>query len=160
MPDERVPTHRLSRIPGWERSKVISNFRRSNCSRGRGYAHNYAHMYIYTWLCNAKYEMAETKYKVPNGALNGQVGHGSTTSKPERRAKESFPDPPLMKAVLTHLGYGIMIIFGHILDFLRKLGLISDPYSKALKNEVFNIHNSELTQPTANFYWRSCRVIF
>ena len=50
--------------------------------------------------------------------------------------KESFPEPPLMKAVFTHLGYGIMILLGHILDFLRRLGLKSDPYGEALKTEV------------------------
>ena len=74
--------------------------------------------------------MADTKSE----SLNG---HASNIGKPTgKMRKESFPEPPLMKAVFTHLGYGIMILLGHILDFLRRLGLKSDPYSKALKNEV------------------------
>ena len=52
------------------------------------------------------------------------------------RAHESFPEPPLVKAVFTHLGYGMLIILGHVLDFLRKLGLKRDLYTEALKNEV------------------------
>ena len=58
---------------------------------------------------------------------------------PRRTPKELFPDPPLLKAVFTHLGYGILIIIGHVLDFLRKLGLKSDPYTEALKNEVCRV---------------------
>ena len=76
--------------------------------------------------------MSETKsVNVPNGASNGQAA-----GKPRRIGKESFPDPPLLKAILTHLSYGIMTILGHIIDVLRKLGLYSDPDTKSLKNKV------------------------
>ena len=77
--------------------------------------------------------MSETKsVNVPNGASNGQAA-----GKPPRRIpKESFPDPPLLKAILTHLSYGIMTILGHIIDVLRKLGLRSDPDTKSMKNKV------------------------
>ena len=76
--------------------------------------------------------MAETKsFSVPNGQATG------VAKTPRRKMpKENFPDPPLLKAVFTHLGYGIMILLGHVIDFLRKLGLKSDPYTESMKNEV------------------------
>ena len=64
-------------------------------------------------------------------------GCAPTMAKPGRpRAQESFTEPPLMKAVFTHLSYGILILLGHVWDFLRKLGLKHDPYTEALKNEA------------------------
>jgi len=36
------------------------------------------------------------------------------------RGKEFFEETPLYIAVLTYLGYGILIIFGHFRDFLRR----------------------------------------
>lgn len=75
--------------------------------------------------------MAEMKScSVPNGQASGMA------KTPKKMPKETFPDPPLLKAVFTHLGYGIMIILGHVIDFLRKLGLKSDPYTESMKNEV------------------------
>lgn len=80
--------------------------------------------------------MAEAMSK-GTAALNGTADAPTSGGKvPSRMPKESFPDPPLLKAVFTHLGYGILIIIGHVIDFLRKLGLKSDPYTEALKNEV------------------------
>lgn len=80
--------------------------------------------------------MAETKVKVTGSSNSDHASAMSKPPKPKRTPKEEFPDPPLVKAVLTHLGYGIMIILGHIIDFLRRLGLKSDPYSKAMQKEV------------------------
>lgn len=76
--------------------------------------------------------MAEMKScSVPNGQAT------DVAKTPRKRVpKETFPDPPLLKAVFTHLGYGIMILLGHVIDFLRKLGLKSDPYTESMKNEV------------------------
>lgn len=81
--------------------------------------------------------MAETKVNVAGSSNSDHDFAKSKPPKPKRTPKEEFPDPPLVKAVLTHLGYGILIILGHITDFLRRLGLISDPYSKAMKREVY-----------------------
>jgi serine palmitoyltransferase len=36
---------------------------------------------------------------------------------------EFFEETPLYIAVLTYIGYGILIIFGHLRDFLRKWNL-------------------------------------
>ena len=44
-----------------------------------------------------------------------------------------------MKAVFTHLSYGILILLGHVCDFLRKLGMKRDPYTEALKNEASSL---------------------
>jgi serine palmitoyltransferase len=35
---------------------------------------------------------------------------------------ESFEETPLLIAVLTYIGYGVLIVFGHIRDFLRRWG--------------------------------------
>ena len=48
---------------------------------------------------------------------------------------ESFEDTPLPVAVLTYLGYGVLIIFGHLCDFLRKWELLYHPVAPDL-NEV------------------------
>jgi len=36
---------------------------------------------------------------------------------------EFFEETPLYIAVLTYLGYGILIIFGHFRDFFKKMEL-------------------------------------
>lgn len=47
--------------------------------------------------------------------------------KPKRKLpKELFEPPPLMAALCTYLSYAILIIFGHIADFLRMLGFKGD----------------------------------
>ncbi len=51
-----------------------------------------------------------------NGAIGG-------LKKRRRVAKEHFYQPPLLKAIFTYISYGIIILLGHIHDFLRKLGL-------------------------------------
>ena len=52
--------------------------------------------------------------------------------------KEQFPEPPLFEAVFTYISYGLLIIMGHISDFLRKFGLKSSGpgYTEALKKDV------------------------
>ena len=52
--------------------------------------------------------------------------------------KEYFHEPPLLEAVFTYISYGLLIIMGHISDFLRKFGLKSSGpgYTEALKKDV------------------------
>lgn len=54
------------------------------------------------------------------------------------KPKEVFPEPPLFEAVFTYISYGLLIIMGHISDFLRKFGLKSSGpgYTEALKKDV------------------------
>ena len=36
---------------------------------------------------------------------------------------ESFEETPLYAAILTYLGYGLLVLVGHIRDFFRNIGL-------------------------------------
>jgi serine palmitoyltransferase len=47
--------------------------------------------------------------------------------KPEHKQFESFEETPLIVAVITYLGYGILIIFGHMRDLLRHINLEKIP---------------------------------
>ena len=62
--------------------------------------------------------------------------NGSMSKSRKLDPRGEFPEVPLMKAVFAHLSYGLLFVFAHVLDFLRKLGLKSDPYAKALQSEV------------------------
>ncbi|XP_023232748.1 serine palmitoyltransferase 2-like isoform X2 [Centruroides sculpturatus] len=46
---------------------------------------------------------------------------------------EELEETPLIVAVLTYLGYGILIVFGHLRDLLRKIGL-EEKHSASEKN--------------------------
>ena len=52
--------------------------------------------------------------------------------------KEVFTEPPLFEAVFTYISYGLLLIMGHISDFLRRFGLKSSGpgYTEALKKDV------------------------
>ena len=55
----------------------------------------------------------------------------------EHSTGEIFEETPLERAVFTYISYAILIFFGYIADFLRKVGLKSEgPYGAALKKEV------------------------
>jgi len=53
-----------------------------------------------------------------------------------RKNFESFEETPLLIAILTYLGYGILIIFGHVRDFLRKWQIEKVPVSAEPSLEV------------------------
>lgn len=48
-----------------------------------------------------------------------QNHHASSTSLYKKPFVESFEETPLLVAVLTYMGYGILTIFGYLRDFLR-----------------------------------------
>lgn len=48
---------------------------------------------------------------------NQNVTHNSSLYK--KPFLESFEETPLLVAVLTYMGYGILTIFGYLRDFLR-----------------------------------------
>ncbi|KAL4656286.1 serine palmitoyltransferase 2-like [Arapaima gigas] len=53
--------------------------------------------------------------------LDEQVHHGACNGGLYRRPfKESFEETPMLVAVFTYLGYGILTIFGYLRDFLRE----------------------------------------
>ena len=61
--------------------------------------------------------MATSVYS-QNG-VNGTNG-GSATPRGPKRSYERFEETPLYIAVLTYLGYAILIVVGHIRDLLRR----------------------------------------
>ena len=55
----------------------------------------------------------------------------------EDSTKAIFEETPLERAVFTYISYAVLIFFGYIADFLRKIGLKSEgPYGAALKKDV------------------------
>uniref|UniRef100_A0A673LNP6 serine C-palmitoyltransferase n=1 Tax=Sinocyclocheilus rhinocerous TaxID=307959 RepID=A0A673LNP6_9TELE len=67
------------------------------------------------------------KEKVSQSAsllLNVQKnGKGDGFHQPRVRGEDSFEEAPMYVAVLTYMGYGIVILFGYFRDFLRAVGL-------------------------------------
>ena len=63
--------------------------------------------------------------------------------------KERFQEPPLLEAVFTYISYGLLIIVGHIMDFLRRVGLKSSGpgYTEALKKDVSTVANVHVYTP-------------
>ena len=50
---------------------------------------------------------------------------------------ESFEETPLLIAVLTYIGYGVLIVFGHMRDCLRRWGWDKVPVAAEPVTEVF-----------------------
>ena len=50
--------------------------------------------------------------------------------------EESFEETPLLVAVITYIGYGILVCFGYFRDLLRYYGLEKTKAAKEKKNEV------------------------
>ena len=70
----------------------------------------------------------EAIVRVSQGEKTSGISSADEAKKEKQRRvpKESFPPPPLFDAVCTYISYGLVIIFGHIADFMRRLGLRSD----------------------------------
>jgi len=49
---------------------------------------------------------------------------------------ESFEETPLLIAIITYISYGILIIFGHIRDLLRKCHIEKVPLASEYLAEV------------------------
>ncbi|ESO03112.1 hypothetical protein HELRODRAFT_80970, partial [Helobdella robusta] len=65
---------------------------------------------------------------------------------------ESFEETPLLVAILTYIGYAILIIFGHARDFLRKWNLEPVPRAQEPKPEKGWV---PLYQSFESFYTRN-----
>ncbi|XP_056423854.1 serine palmitoyltransferase 3-like isoform X2 [Hyla sarda] len=79
-----------------------------------------------------------------NGAANGNLY--------KREYKESYEEAPLYIPVLTYFGYGILILFGHIRDFMRKWGLEQCHMAKEREEQRDFV---PLYQDFENFYTRN-----
>lgn len=67
--------------------------------------------------------VAAVPKKEPDPVLSESVQPFPKHAKQRPRAKESFEEPPLVEAVFTYIGYGLLIVLGYVSDFLRLLGL-------------------------------------
>ena len=77
--------------------------------------------------------LLENMTKDLGGFTRDSVGKGdvSTEAVPEGKVrrvmpKETFEPPPMLSALCTYISYAMLIIFGHIADVLRRLGLKKD----------------------------------
>uniref|UniRef100_A0A673K008 serine C-palmitoyltransferase n=1 Tax=Sinocyclocheilus rhinocerous TaxID=307959 RepID=A0A673K008_9TELE len=68
------------------------------------------------------------EHHLRNGTLKShsdqkQQGSNNGFHQPRVRGEDSFEEAPMCVAVLTYMGYGIVILFGYFRDFLRAVGL-------------------------------------
>eukprot|EP00112_Aurelia_sp_Birch-Aquarium-sp1_P021621 Seg587.1 transcript_id=Seg587.1/GoldUCD/mRNA.D3Y31 product="Serine palmitoyltransferase 2" protein_id=Seg587.1/GoldUCD/D3Y31 len=69
---------------------------------------------------------------------NGRTTHRAVLNdKPSVIFEESFEETPLLVAVITYIGYGILVCFGYFRDLLRYYGLEKTKTAKEKKNEGF-----------------------
>jgi len=54
----------------------------------------------------------------------------------EMKDSESFEETPLLVAIVTYISYGILIIFGHIRELLRKCNIEKSPVGSDYLTEV------------------------
>jgi len=55
---------------------------------------------------------------------------------PEMEHCNSFEETPLLVAIITYISYGILIIFGHIREFLRMCNIEKVPVASEYLAEV------------------------
>ena len=56
---------------------------------------------------------------------------------PTRIQDANFEETPLIVAVITYIGYGILVVFGYLRDFLRYRGLEKTKAAKEKGNKVY-----------------------
>jgi len=71
-------------------------------------------------------------------------GYKNKNKNTGREHFESFEETPLLIAVLTYIGYGILIVFGHMRDWLRQWGWEKVPVAAEPVSEVKAVHNNQL----------------
>lgn len=70
-----------------------------------------------------------------------------------RSENEDFPETHTATAVCTYLSYCILILYGHVRDFLRKIGVIKHG-KMAIKDDVFKLEVDFSHFYTRNLYGR------
>ena len=80
------------------------------------------------------------------GGYNGSVvGKKDPTEKLVHGGKikgeprESFEPPPMMAALFTYVSYAVLIMFGHLADLFRRLGLRKDRIHVNVEGAVSSI---------------------
>ena len=74
------------------------------------------------------------KGEADKASLPAQNGFSKAPLRPRRYPKEVFEEPPLFRAVMTYISYGLLILIGHVVDFLRRIGVVKD--TDALRKDV------------------------
>uniref|UniRef100_A0A8C9W7L4 serine C-palmitoyltransferase n=1 Tax=Scleropages formosus TaxID=113540 RepID=A0A8C9W7L4_SCLFO len=78
-----------------------------------------SYIYSFSGLFSPKRRTSRGKYNLLHSCAF-QVQHGTCNGGLYSRPfKESFEETPMLVAVFTYLGYGILTIFGYLRDFLR-----------------------------------------
>jgi len=54
----------------------------------------------------------------------------------DTKCLESYEETPLLVAIITYISYGVLIIFGHIREFLRKCNIEKIPVPSEYLTEV------------------------
>ncbi|XP_077994691.1 serine palmitoyltransferase 2-like [Glandiceps talaboti] len=76
---------------------------------------------------------------VSNGTSNGHIRQADVTEVKyiPRKSNESFEEVSIIVAVLTYTAYALLVVVGHVRDFLRKLGIEKNDVAKERGNEGF-----------------------
>ena len=87
-------------------------------------------------LVDPKFQMKTSDLKI-EASFTSQPKNGLIKSEPPRNtSEEMFEETPLIVAVITYIGYGILVVFGYFRDFLRYRGLEKTKGAKERGNEV------------------------
>jgi len=70
------------------------------------------------------------------GVKKSSKDRPSAAAAPDSRHLELFEETPLLIAVLTYLGYAVLIIVGHIRDFMRNWNIEKVPMAAEPLKEV------------------------
>lgn len=68
-----------------------------------------------------------------NGYIPGRNGE---VKKDAVEFHEEFEETPLLVAVLTYIGYFVLVVFGYLRDFMRNYGIERSKTGKEYANEV------------------------
>ena len=95
---------------------------------------------------------------------NGAIPAEGVQAQKDRKTFESFEDTPLFVAILTYLSYAILIVFGHLGDFLRKKGIIHAPQlneeNRPVSNKIVRLIGGNSTVKQVLFEFYSYYVLF
>lgn len=89
------------------------------------------------------------KYPQENGHTCN--GNAKVSSHHEISFDETFEETPILAAIMTYLSYGLMVVIGHIRDFLRSIGIEKEKTCTEPKLPGF----VPLYQSWENFYTRN-----
>lgn len=80
---------------------------------------------------------------------DGSVKKSQETRKNRKCENEEFPETHTATAVITYLSYCVLILYGHIRDFLRRLGLMKHG-KMAIKDVSFRFSSDLFREPLLN----------